>query len=169
VLAVELVFLRIGLRANAFEKQVEVMAMSASAVRKAGICVAVVLFVASLGCNTLLYGPESSFLVGLVCLLFGMSYLSWYANPFIVFSGLLLLEEKPVWAAGVAAIATGLALSALSIQEIERNEAGTMAPVIGYGAGFYLWVGCTVVLLLTACYCVAARRTGRDFAPAIRT
>jgi len=127
----------------------------ASAVRFAGTILAFVLFVASLGFDTLIYAEDSSFLIGIVCLLFGMSYFAWYANPLILLSGIFLLKAKPAWAAGAAAIAMLLALTTFTIERIERNEAGTMAPVSGYGAGFYLWLGCTVVLLLTAAYCAA--------------
>jgi len=128
-----------------------------SRVRVAGIVLASALFLFSLGGNTLIYAEDSSFLLGIICLLFGQGYLPWYANLFIVFSGLFLFGQKPTWAAGAALISTALALTTLSIQEIERNEAGTMATVTGYGAGFYLWLGSNVVLLMTSLYCVAWR------------
>jgi len=131
---------------------------TAFTIRTAGIILAFVLFVFSLGFSTLLYAQDSSFLLGIICLLFGMGYLAWYANPFVFLTGLFLLNSKPRWALGAAAISTMLALTALSIQEIERNEAGTMAPVTGYGAGFYLWLACNVVLLATSVYSVATAR-----------
>ena len=124
-------------------------------IRTAGITLAIILFVLSLGFCTLLYADDSSFLVGLGCLLFGMSYPAWYANPFLFFSGCLLREKKPGWALASSVIATALILTTFSIAQIERNEAGHLAPVIGYGLGFYLWLGCSLVLLATSLVCLA--------------
>lgn len=122
----------------------------ASQIRTTGLILATVLFVLSLGFGTLLYSDDSSFLIGLACLLFGMSYPAWYANPFLFFSGCLLREKKPAWALANAVVATCLILTTFTITQIERNEAGHLAPVIGYGLGFYLWAACGVVLLGTS-------------------
>lgn len=66
-----------------------------SAVRSVGLILAFALLVISLGCSTLLYAEDSTFLLGIICLLFGIGHLAWYANPFIFLSGLFLLLEKP--------------------------------------------------------------------------
>jgi hypothetical protein len=59
--------------------------------RIAGIVLAAVLFLSSLGLNTLILSHgDSSFLLGFVCLLFGFSYLAWFANPLFVVSIILL-------------------------------------------------------------------------------
>ncbi len=59
--------------------------------RIAGIVLAALLFLSSLGLNTLILSQgESSFLLGFVCLLFGFSYLAWFANPLFFVSIILL-------------------------------------------------------------------------------
>jgi len=125
-------------------------------IRIGGLAVAGLLFFLSLGFETLLYADDSSFAIGLACLLFGMGYLAWYANFCVVFSGLFLLGRQHILAGLIAAIALGLSLTALTITEVPKNEAGHTAPVIGYGLGFYLWVASIAVLLGTAIYCVFA-------------
>ena len=130
-----------------------------SQIRIGGLILAATAFVLSLGCNTLLYGDDSSFLVGLACLLFGMSYPAWYANLFLFLAG-VSLSQKQFWgAAGCAMVATVLSLTALLIHEVPKNEAGMLAPVIGYGAGFYLWVMCGLVLLVAGLICSRVSRT----------
>jgi hypothetical protein len=119
---------------------------------KVGLSVALCLFVLSLCFNTLLYAQDSSFLIGIICLLFGMEYPAWYANPFGFLAAFFLLVGKPRWSAIAALIATVLALSAFFIREVERNEAGTVASVIGYGAGIYLWFASICVVLTTSVY-----------------
>jgi hypothetical protein len=120
--------------------------------------VALILFLASLVNETLIYAQDSSFLVGLVCLLFGMDYLAWYANPLLAIAGCLMLGNQPrsSFAASLAALA--LACSAFAIAEIPRNEAGTMAQVIGYGAGFWLWLSSITTLAAAAVYCALRER-----------
>src|SRR6185295_18687688 len=118
--------------------------------RAIGLAVACLMFLLSLGCGTIVAGTDKGFLLGFVCLLFGMEYLAWYANPFIVLSGLLLLLDRPGWSAGFGAIAITFALSTFWIREIEINEAGHVGTVTGYGLGFYLWIGCCIVLWATS-------------------
>ena len=131
-----------------------------SKVRVIGLTVAGLMFFISLGGSTIISGQDKGFLLGFVCLLFGWgaSYLAWYANPFIFLSGLLLLLNRPLWAAGSAAIAVGLCLTTFQIQTILINEAGTKGPVTGYGWGFYLWLGSSLVLLATSVTCLVMRR-----------
>lgn len=129
-----------------------------SRIRIGGLILAATAFVVSLGCNTLLYGADSGFTVGLACLLFGMSYPAWYANLFLFLASVSLRQKQFSGAAGCAIVATGLSLSALLIQEIPQNEAGMLAPVIGYGAGFYLWVTSSLVLLTAGIACSLINR-----------
>jgi len=133
-------------------------------VRTVGLIVASILFLLSLAFETLLYDKDSSFLIGFVCLLFGWGiHLSWYANPLLFISAFLLLLGKPQSASVTSVMALLLAVTAFTIREIERNEAGTMAPVTGYGSGIYLWIGCIATLLVTSLCCLAI--FGRRFAP----
>ena len=123
-------------------------------IRTAGITLAGVLFVCSLGFTTLRSADNSSFSIGLACLLLGLSYLPWWANPCLFFTWCLLCEEKPAWATATATVATTLMLTALTITQIPVNEAGNLAPVTGFGPGFYLWLTCSLVLLSTAIFCL---------------
>ena len=50
------------------------MATWETRIRIGGLIVAFTAFFVSLGCSTLLYGDDSSFTVGLACLLFGVDW-----------------------------------------------------------------------------------------------
>src|SRR4030095_2077845 len=66
--------------------------------RVAGIVLAAVLFLSSLGLNTLILSQgDSSFLIGFVCLLFGFSYVAWFANPLFLLSVVFLLLNRCCW------------------------------------------------------------------------
>ena len=132
---------------------------TANRVRTASLILASVLFVLSLGCSTLIYADDSSFLIGLACLLFGLSYPAWWANPFLFFTSCLLRENKPAWAVANATTAIVLMLTTLSITQVEKNEAGHLAPVLGYGLGFYLWLACGLTLLAAALLCLGANKS----------
>lgn len=125
---------------------------TSATIRRVGIVTAGILFVSSLGFSTLRSADNSSFSIGLACLLFGLSYVPWWANPCLFFTWCLLCEEKPAWATATAAVSTTLMLTALTIGQVPVNEAGILAPVIGYGLGFYLWLGCSLVLLATSIF-----------------
>jgi len=116
------------------------------------------MFLLSLCCSTIVSGTDKGFLLGIICLLFGMGYLAWYANPFIFLSGLLLLKNRHRWSAGCAAIAFVLSRTALRAKEIEVNEAGTKGQVTDCGLGFYLWIGSSIALLLTSVVCLVGGR-----------
>jgi hypothetical protein len=110
------------------------------------------LFATSLAFETLLYADDSTFLLGIVCLLFGIGYLPWFANPLGALASVLLLRNSYKWAACIEAVALPLALTTLSIVEVPRNEAGQLARVTGYGVGFDLWLTSHCVLLATCLY-----------------
>jgi hypothetical protein len=129
--------------------------------RSVGFVVAGLLYFVSLGGGTIQSGTDRGFLLGIICLLFGMSYLAWYANPCILISGMFLLSKRFHWAAAYAGIAIALCLSALRIREIEINEAGTMGVVTGYGFGFYLWTASSITLLAASLACLLSRRDHR--------
>ncbi len=116
----------------------------------AGILLAGTLFTISLVFNTLIPAKgDPSFLVGFVCLLFGFSYLAWYANPLILLS-VILIALRSRWAVATSALALALAFSALSIETVPYNEGGDDAEVVGYGLGFFLWLASMLTLLLSA-------------------
>jgi hypothetical protein len=110
-------------------------------IRIAGIVLAAVLFLSSLGFKTLLLSHgDSSFLLGFVCLLFGFSYLAWFANPLFLVSIILLSLNRFGMALATSTASVILAATTFLIQKAPFNEAGHMANVVGYGPGFYLWI-----------------------------
>jgi len=88
--------------------------------------------------------------MGFVCLLFGFSYLAWYANPLFLVSIILLSVNR--WHIALATSTASLILAATTflIHKAPFNEAGHMANVVGYGIGFYLWVASISAILLTS-------------------
>jgi hypothetical protein len=120
-------------------------------IRIAGIVLAAVLFLSSLGFKTLLLSHgNSSFLLGFVCLLFGFSYLAWFANPLFLVSIILLSLNRSGMALATSTASLVLAATTFLIQKAPFNEAGHMANVVGYGPGFYLWIASICVILLTS-------------------
>ena len=116
-----------------------------------GLVLSKSLFIASLGFKTLILSKgDSSFLFGLICLLFGFSYLPWFANPLFVLGIIFLILKRFSLAVAASALSVILATTTLFIREVPYNEAGHMASIIGYGPGFYLWLGSISVLLLTS-------------------
>lgn len=93
---------------------------------------------------------NSSFLLGFVCLLFGFGKLPWYANLFYFASLIALFLRKALLTVVLAVVAVALALTTLGIEEMPRNEADNMTAVVGYGPGFYLWLGSMLIVLLAA-------------------
>jgi hypothetical protein len=128
--------------------------------RIVGIALATVLFLSSLGFNTLLLSHgDSSFLMGFVCLLFGFTYLAWYANPLFLVSIVLLSLNRSSWALAASTASVILATTTFLIQKVPYNEAGHMANVVGYGLGFYLWIASMSVVLLTS---VLSKASGKQ-------
>jgi hypothetical protein len=127
--------------------------------RIVGLGLSISLFIASLGFKTLILSKgDSSFLPGWVSLLFGFGYLAWFANPLFVLGVVLLLLKRFSLALAVSALSLILATTTFFIREAEYNEAGHTASVIGYGAGFYLWLASISVLLLTSLLATLVRR-----------
>jgi hypothetical protein len=119
--------------------------------RIAGIVLAAVLFLSSLGFNTLILSRgDSSFLMGFVCLLFGFSYLAWFANPLFLVSVILLSLNRSYMALATSTVSLILAATTFLIQKVPYNEAGHTANVVGYGLGFYLWIASISMILLTS-------------------
>jgi len=124
-----------------------------------GLGIACAMFLLSLCGSAIISRTGASFGdMGINCLLLGMGYLAWYANPYIFLAGLSLFKRWHLLSVGCAAIAIVLSLTALRIREIEINEAGIKEPVTGYGWGYYLWLGSSITLLLTALACLAFER-----------
>ena len=88
--------------------------------------------------------------MGFVCLLFGFTYLAWFANPLFLVSIVLLSLNRLRMALAASTVSVILAATTFQIQKVPYNEAGNMAKVIGYGLGFYLWIASLSVILLTS-------------------
>lgn len=134
-------------------------------IRIAGIVLAAVLFLSSLGLKTLLLSHgDSSFLPGFVCLLFGFSYVAWFANPLFVASIILLSINRSGMALATSTASVILAATTFSIQKAPFNEAGHMANVVGYGLGFYLWIASMCGIVLTSVFSATVGKAKRDIA-----
>jgi hypothetical protein len=134
--------------------------------RIAGIVLATVLFLLSLGFNTLkLSQGDSSFLLGFVCLLFGFEYLAWLANPFFLVSIILLSLNRSRVALATSTVSVILAATTFLIQKAPFNEAGHMANVVGYGPGFYLWIASMSVIFVTSVLSTTLWKAKRSIAP----
>jgi hypothetical protein len=134
--------------------------------RIAGIVLAVVLFISSLGFNTLILSQgDPSFLIGLVCLLFGFSYAAWFANPLFLATVVLLSLNRSRLALAISTASVILAVTTFLIQKAPFNEAGHMANVVGYGLGFYLWITSMFVLLLTSVLSTTVWKEKRAITP----
>jgi hypothetical protein len=119
--------------------------------RIAGIVLAAGLFLSSFGFNTLILSRgDSSFLIGFACLLFGFSYVAWFANPLFLMSVILLSLNRSGMALATSTASVILAATTFLIQKAPYNEAGHMANVVRYGLGFYLWFASMSVVLLTS-------------------
>ena len=65
--------------------------------------------------------------------------IAWFANPFFGLGLLALLFQRPGWAAMGLGVALAFASASFGIETVCINEAGTEAPVVGFGPGFWLW------------------------------
>src|SRR4030095_64333 len=124
---------------------------STSMLRIAGIVLAAVLFLSSLGFNTLILSRgDSSFLIGFACLLLCFSYVAGFANPLLLVSVVFLSLNRAGMSLATSTASLILAATTFLIQKAPYNEAGDMANVVGYGLGFYLWIASISVILLTS-------------------
>jgi hypothetical protein len=142
--------------------------------RIAGIVLAAVLFLSSLGLKTLILSHgDSGFLMGFVCLLFGFSYLAWFANPLFLVSIILLSLNRSGMALAASTASLILAATTFLIQKAPFNEAGHMANVVGYGLGFYLWIASMSAIFLTSVLSTTMAKTcdsrGPQSSPAATT
>ena len=133
--------------------------------RIAGIVLAAVLFLSSLGFNTLILSRgDSSFLIGFACLLFGFSYVAWFANPLFLVSVILLSLNRSAMALATSTASVILAATTFLIQKAPFNEAGHMADIVGYGLGFYLWIASMCIILLTSVLSATVGKAKRGIA-----
>lgn len=117
-----------------------------------GVCaLSLVLLAISLFGPTIAYGGEDisqprgwwALLFGFFGITFGC--FAWFASPLLLVATGFAEGGSPRGVLCCFAGASGLALSALWVTEVMRDEAGNMAPVVGFGWGYYVWVASAVV------------------------
>lgn len=103
--------------------------------------------------------------MGFVCLLFGFTYLAWFANPLFLVSIIFLSLNRSRMALATSTASLVLAATTFLIQKVPYNEAGHMADVVGYSLGFYLWIASISVILLTSVLSTMVGKTKHVIAP----
>lgn len=101
---------------------------------------------------------DSSFILGMVCLLFGWGKLAWYANPILLAAYIAFLKKKDVLTTILSVAALAVAATTLSIEEVPRNSSGTLTRVVGFGLGFYFWLSSMAVLLAAGIHRIVVRQ-----------
>ena len=115
--------------------------------------ISIALFTWSCFSNVFIFEEgSSSFLFGLICLVFGFGHLSWFANPALVTAWVLYFRRRFRLASAFAAVALLLGLSAFLITELPRDEAGNTTRILGFYRGYYLWMSAHSVILLSSLY-----------------
>lgn len=66
--------------------------------------------------------------------------ISWFANPLLVVSWILLLNNKIKFSLISSSIAVLFSLSFLLFDKIALDEAVNYGEILGYGAGYWLWL-----------------------------
>lgn len=87
----------------------------------------------------------AAFFMGWVGVFYGGAGLCWLANPIGIASG-LMMKSFPLAALIAGALALVIALAFLCFDRIVASEAPTYAKIIGYKAGYWLWVSSMAVL-----------------------
>lgn len=81
--------------------------------------------------------------------------IAWFANPVFAVALGLLVGRLYRAAAIVGGIAVVLALPCFLVWQLVRDEAGNTQPVLGYGAGLFLWLAAVAIVPAAA---IALRR-----------
>jgi len=87
----------------------------------------------------------ATFFMGWLGVFYGGAGLCWLANPIGVASA-LMMRSYPLIALLASAFALIIALAFLCFDKVVANEAPTYAKIIGYKAGYWLWIGSMAVL-----------------------
>lgn len=87
-----------------------------------------------------------AFLLGWVVML--GAGISWLANPILFFSWITMLRRKRKAAIILSILAVAFALSFLLFDEVVANEGGGKRDIVGYGAGYWLWLSSCGVNLI---------------------
>lgn len=82
---------------------------------------------------------------------------TWLANPALFFAWISMLRSKYRAALLAAIIALSLMISFLLQSTVVSSEAPTYSRIIGYGTGFWLWVGSAVIQIVGCIVMLAFR------------
>lgn len=106
------------------------------------LLVAALCYLASLflGVFVLEEAGPSTFVLGFVCLFFGWTHVAWFANPLLAVAVVCHLACRFRLGLLFSAGALVLSLFTFRVSEVPVNEGGAKEAVVGYQAGFYLWM-----------------------------
>lgn len=121
-------------------------------IRKTALIASIALFALSLTqkcyCTTSTCSDSIMvFLLGWAALLSGAEGIVWLANPFLFFAWILLKKNIRV-SMFLSLLAFTLSLSFLMFGTVLDNEAGHHNAIVSHKAGYWLWNGSTLVMLL---------------------
>jgi hypothetical protein len=105
-----------------------------------------VLFVTAIPQPALLTGDGNDGIPGWLCLIFGFFFLAGFANPALLISHIAMWSRKDRWALRWSLVALALSLITFFIKEYPTDTHPDK--IVGYGQGFYLWMGSIVVTVV---------------------
>ena len=79
---------------------------------------------------------------------FMMGDFSWWANPLILLSWIGFGANKPKFAVITSALAVLLILTFTLHTTVILGEDGVPAKILGYGAGYWLWLASAFIMLI---------------------
>ena len=65
--------------------------------------------------------------------------MAWMANPCFAVGILALIRRQFGWATLILGVACGLASASFGVKSVCIDQAGSMATVLGFGPGFWVW------------------------------
>ena len=136
--------------------------MEIKKIKKTTLTVAIALFAMALTQKSYCTGDEcadsvASFFVGAFGFLLGGAALCWLANPFLLFSWILI--KRNTTSTILSAIAFLIALSFLFFDEIIMNEGGHFGEITSYEAGYWLWL-CSAFFTLIGNVLIGLKKKG---------
>ncbi len=95
------------------------------------------------GCRTQI----ETLLKGWLAILTGGAGLTWFANPLLIVSWILIAKnKKAAWLVGL--FATLVSISFLKFKVVIENEAGHYNPITKIGLGYWLWLSSCVITFI---------------------
>ncbi len=93
---------------------------------------------------------DSTYILGIIALLFGWGNAQWYANPLLVMAHVYIFKSRYCRSVVFAGLALLLGLSTFLMVEIPRDGSGRITTIVGYELGFYLWLSTLVLTFFGA-------------------